>query len=45
MSDNARNYVQRQLNPITLGDQVWQVLTGQDDLELTQSLTAGARYE
>jgi glycosyltransferase involved in cell wall biosynthesis len=45
MSDNARDYVQRQLNPITLGDQVWQVLTGQDDLELTQSLTAGARYE
>ncbi|PPD33797.1 MAG: glycosyl transferase family 1 [Methylomonas sp.] len=45
LSNNARHYVEQQLNPVTLGDQVWQILTSNDQQELTPSLTRGASYE
>ncbi len=42
MSWNCRHYVEQQLDPIKLGDQVWQVLKRPDQANLSQSLVAGS---
>ena len=44
LSNNARSYVEKHLNPVTLGEQVWQVLTSHE-LAMNQSVTAGVGYE
>ena len=45
MSWNGRQYVEHQLDPVKLGERVWQVLTkpGQDNLP--QQLAGGSSYE
>jgi glycosyltransferase involved in cell wall biosynthesis len=41
MSRNGRQYVEQQLDPVKLGDKVWQVLTGPDQANLPQQLAEG----
>jgi glycosyltransferase involved in cell wall biosynthesis len=45
MSWNGRQYVQQYLDPVKLGEQVWQVLTRPDQAALPQQLAEGASYE
>lgn len=45
MSRNARNHVEQQLDPVKLGDQVWQVLTGPDSINAVQGLSGESSYE
>jgi glycosyltransferase involved in cell wall biosynthesis len=42
MSSNGRQYVEQQLDPIKLGEQVWQVLKRPDQANLPQSLAEGS---
>lgn len=45
MSSNSRHYVERQLDPVKLGDRVWQVLTQSGQTQQPQPLTEGTSYE
>jgi glycosyltransferase involved in cell wall biosynthesis len=45
MSWNDRQYVEHQLDPVKLGDKVWQVLTKPDQTDLHQQLAEGSSYE
>lgn len=45
MSGNGRRYVEQQLDPIKLGDRVWQVLKKPEQANLPQQLAEGASYE
>ncbi|MGJ0483571.1 MAG: glycosyltransferase family 4 protein [Methylomicrobium sp.] len=45
MSVNARQYVEQQLDPVKLGDKVWQVLTNAGPADLPQQLAEGSFYE
>jgi len=45
MSWNSRKYVEHQLDPVKLGDKVWQVLTGPDQANLAQQLAERSSYE
>ena len=45
MSWNGRHYVEQQLDPIKLGDKVWQVLKSHDQANLPQQLAEGSSYE
>ena len=45
MSWKARQYVEHQLDPVKLGDRVWQVLTKPDQANLPQQLVEGSSYE
>ena len=45
MSWNGRQYVEHQLDPVKLGERVWQVLTKRDQDHLPQQLAEGASYE
>lgn len=45
MSVNARQYVEQQLDPVKLGDKVWQVLTNAGSADLPQQLAEGSSYE
>ena len=45
MSRNCRQYVEQQLDPVKLGDEVWQVLTKPDQANLPHPLTEGSSYE
>ena len=45
MSWNGRQYVQHLLDPVKLGDQVWQALTSRVHDNLPQHLVEGATYE
>jgi glycosyltransferase involved in cell wall biosynthesis len=42
MSWNGRRYVEQQLDPIKLGDKIWQVLKRHDQANLPQQLVEGA---
>ncbi len=42
MSWNARQYVEQQLDPVKLGEQVWQVLKSPDQTNLPQPLAEGS---
>ncbi|MDD5113639.1 MAG: glycosyltransferase, partial [Methylobacter sp.] len=45
MSATCRQYVEQQLDPVKLGDKVWQVLTQPDHVNLPQQLTKRSSYE
>jgi glycosyltransferase involved in cell wall biosynthesis len=45
MSGNGRRYVEQQLDPIKLGDRVWQVLTKPEQANFPQQLAEGSSYE
>jgi glycosyltransferase involved in cell wall biosynthesis len=45
MSATCRQYVEQQLNPVMLGDKVWQVLTQPGHVNLPQQLTEESSYE
>ena len=45
MSLNGRHYVEHQLDPINLGEQVWQVLKRPDQANLSLSEAKGTSYE
>jgi glycosyltransferase involved in cell wall biosynthesis len=45
MSVNGRQYVEHQLDPVKLGDKVWQMLTGADQANLSQQVAEGSSYE
>ncbi|MDD5580002.1 MAG: glycosyltransferase family 4 protein [Methylobacter sp.] len=45
MSRNGRHYVEQQLDPIKLGERVWQVLTRSNQGNVPQQLTEGSSYE
>jgi glycosyltransferase involved in cell wall biosynthesis len=45
MSWNSRQYVEQQLDPVKLGERVWQVLTSRDQTDLPQQLAEGSSYE
>jgi len=45
MSWNDRQYVEHQLNPVKLGDQVWQALMGAGPANRPQQLAEGSLYE
>lgn len=45
MSRNGRQYVEQQLDPIKLGERVWQVLTKSDQADLPQQLAEESSYE
>jgi len=45
MSANGRQYVEQELDPVKLGDKVWQVLTKPDQVNLLQKLAEGSSYE
>jgi len=45
MSATCRQYVEQQLDPVKLGDKVWQVLTRPDQTDLHQQLAEGSSYE
>jgi glycosyltransferase involved in cell wall biosynthesis len=45
MSANSRQYVEQQLDPVKLGDKVWQVLTKPDQANLAQQLAEVSSYE
>ena len=45
MSWNSRQYVEQQLDPVKLGDKVWQVLTKTGPANLPHPLTEGSSYE
>jgi len=45
MSWNGRQYVEHQLDPVKLGELVWQVLTRRDQDQLLQQLAEGSSYE
>lgn len=45
MSANGRRYVEQQLDPVKLGDQVWRALTEPGQANLPQSLVEGSSYE
>ena len=45
MSWNDRQYVEHQLDPVKLGDKVWQVLTKPEQANLSQPITEGSSYE
>ena len=45
MSSNGRRFVEQQLDPVKLGDKVWQVLTKPDQANLQQQLAEGSSYE
>ncbi len=45
MSTNGRQYVEQQLDPVKLGDKVWQVLTKPDQADMPQQLAEGSSYE
>ena len=45
MSANSRQYVEQQLDPVKLGDKVWQVLTKPDQANFLQQLAEESSYE
>lgn len=45
MSATCRQYVEQQLDPVKLGDKVWQVLTQPGHVNLPQQLTKRSSYE
>jgi len=45
MSATCRQYVEQKLDPVKLGDKVWQVLTKPDQANQLQQLTEGSSYE
>jgi len=45
MSWSCRQYVEQQLDPIKLGEQVWQVLKNRDQTNLSQQLAERSSYE
>jgi glycosyltransferase involved in cell wall biosynthesis len=45
MSSNGRQYVEQQLDPVKLGDKVWQALTKPGQAHLPQQLAEGSSYE
>jgi glycosyltransferase involved in cell wall biosynthesis len=45
MSWNGRQYVKQQLDPVKLGDKVWQVLKRRDQADLPQQLAEESSYE
>ncbi|ESS73677.1 glycosyl transferase group 1 [Methyloglobulus morosus KoM1] len=45
MSYKGRQYVEQQLDPVKLGEQVWQVLTKVDQDNLPQQLVGGSSYD
>jgi len=45
MSANGRQYVEQQLDPVKLGDKVWQMLKRHDQANLPQQLAEGSSYE
>jgi len=45
MSWNGRQYVEQQLDPVKLGEQVWQVLKSRDQANPSQQLAEGSSYE
>jgi glycosyltransferase involved in cell wall biosynthesis len=45
MSWNGRQYVEQQLNPVKLGDKVWQVLKSNNQADLPQQLAEESSYE
>jgi len=45
MSATCRQYVEQQLDPVKLGDKVWQVLTQPGHVNLPQQLTEESSYE
>lgn len=45
MSKTGRHYVEQQLNPVRLGERVWQVLTKPIGALTTQQLSEGASYD
>jgi glycosyltransferase involved in cell wall biosynthesis len=45
MSTNGRQYVEQQLDPVKLGDKVWQVLTKPGQANQPKKLTEGSSYE
>jgi len=45
MSWSSRQYVEQQLNPIKLGERVWQVLKNRDQANLSQQLAERSSYE
>ncbi len=45
MSWKARQYVEQQLDPVKLGDKVWQLLTKPDQVNLPRQLAEGSSYE
>ncbi len=45
MSMKCRQYVEQQLDPVKLGDKVWQVLTATGKAELSDAVLKGPRYE
>lgn len=45
MSARGRQYVEQQLDPVKLGEKVWQVLTQPDQANLPQQLTEGSSYD
>jgi glycosyltransferase involved in cell wall biosynthesis len=45
MSWSGRQYVEQQLDPIKLGERVWQVLKSHDQANLPQQLAKGSSYE
>jgi glycosyltransferase involved in cell wall biosynthesis len=45
MSWNGRQYVEQQLDPIKLGEKVWQVLKGRDQANQPQLLAERSSYE
>jgi glycosyltransferase involved in cell wall biosynthesis len=45
MSANGRQYVEQQLDPVKLGDKVWQVLTKPDQADLPRQFAEGSSYE
>ncbi len=45
MSRNGRQYVEQQLDPVKLGDKVWQILTKPDQANLPQQLAEGPSYD
>jgi hypothetical protein len=45
MSWKARQYVEYQLDPVKLGDKVWQVFTKPDQANLPRQLAEGSSYD
>ena len=45
MSWKARQYVEQQLDPVKLGDKVWQLLTKPDQVNLPRQLAEGSLYD